>query len=226
MEEVAHYYNQVNFHILIKNQYFDGENLSNPIQTYFKQLPLFNISPYLQKSYSFFIRKSEYELSEGWYSFQKPKKGEFYSIDRIQSDNGIYLIHINFSIDTTVDAYQRESLTLFEAFGTLGGIFEIMHTCLGFVIGFYAQNSFKKSILKSIKSGKIELRSLKNDESQRDRSQLYIPEKDLDVSKREREDIKPPSEIEEYKEQLEEFKSLNEKSILKKSMAIAKEDHK
>jgi len=130
-----------------------------------------------------YIKKSEYELNEGWYTFgRSPREGTFYSLDRTEIDiipsfgDGVFII--DFHLDPLINQFQRDSLTFFEAFGTIGGIFEILNIIIGLFTGFYAQYAFRHSLLKSLKRIKSQSPIIINDKSkepkERDRSQLYI----------------------------------------------------
>ena len=182
-EIISQYFNGAVIELVIKNQYFDYTNLDNPVQTFFASSHSSRISLTTEKRVQFYVRKSQYELKEGWHSLGQSKIGEFYSIDRKEVDStqtSTYLMYwADFVLDPLINEYERKSLTLFEAFGTIGGIFEILNIIIAIFTGIYAQYSFRYSLLKSLKKLKEEpLRSKESHEEQsiqRDRSQLYIP---------------------------------------------------
>ena len=93
----------------------------------------------------------------------------------IRSSN---IVSVEFLIDPLINQFQRHSLTFFEVFGTIGGIFEILNIITGLFTGFYAQYAFRNSILKSLKRLKsqspILVKNSSNEAKERDRSQLYI----------------------------------------------------
>jgi len=159
------YLDSFGLEILIKNQFFDYTNLENPVQTFFSYPLDFIVRADNSKKVNFYIRKSQYELKEGWHSLGDSRKGEFYSIDRREEDS-IYLnpshfnntvnllLGIDFFLEPLMNQFERRSLTLFEAFGTIGGIFEILRIITSLFTGFYAQYAFRRSLIKSIKKSK------------------------------------------------------------------------
>ena len=172
-----------------------------------------------------FIKKSEYKLKEGWHSLKESKKGEFYSVGRREIDStyvdkditidilsGI-LISVDFLLDPLINQFERQSLTLFEAFGTIGGIFEIMRIITSFFTGFYAQYAFRRSLIKSLKRIKKEAftSSESGEESvKKDRSHLYVSEAYVSSLNKYSNNVKPlllQRQIE--RNQNEEDKSMN-----------------
>ena len=182
-EVINQYFNGLTINLVTKNQYFDYTNLDSPVQSFFSSSHYSRLSLNNEKRVKFYVRKSEYELKEGWHNLGQSKKGTFYSIDRNEIDSTLipaYTIYwADFMLDPLMNEYERKSLTLFEAFGTIGGIFEILNIIIAFFTGIYAQHSFRHSLLKSLKKWQKEpLLSKDKDEEesiQRDRSQLYIP---------------------------------------------------
>jgi len=169
------------------------------------------LDPHSQKHLRYYIKKSEYELKEGWLPFGSgPKQGKFYSFDKIEVDtssvNRGIILEFDFSMDPLINQFQRHSLTFFEAFGTIGGIFEILNIITGLFTGYYAQYAFRHSLLKSLKKLKSEAPILVgnsgNEAKQRDRSQLYVP--DPSSSVREGDEINPFLMKEEAKKNLNE----------------------
>jgi len=116
------------------------------------------------------------------------------------------IFRIDFLMDPLINQFQRHSLTFFEAFGTIGGIFEILNIITGLFTGYYAQYAFRHSLLKSLKKLKSEAPILVgnsgNEAKQRDRSQLYLP--DPSSSVREGDEINPFLRKEEEKQNVKE----------------------
>ena len=126
---------------------------------------------------------SNLKTNDYLYSFNK----EFYSVDRVENDynlNDRRLVNIHFYLDTKIDYYERRSLTLFEAIGTIGGIFEIFNIYIGILVGIYSQSSFKKSILRSLRHSKSKLLNKRksSDEPKKEENK----EDDIEESKRDK----------------------------------------
>ena len=183
-ELIPQYFSGLPVELVVKNQYFDYTNLKNPVQTAFTASYSSRVTINSEKRIKFYVRKSEYELKEGWHSLGQNKKGKFYSIDRSEIDSSLIPVELmyiaDFILDPLMNEYERKSLTLFEAFGTMGGIFEILNIIIASFTGIYAQYAFRHSLLKSLKKLQNEKppssnQSWEEQSIQRDRSQLYIP---------------------------------------------------
>ena len=109
----------------------------------------------MDKNYFYYVKKSEYTLRESWFDYSNNKDGEFYSVGIIQNDVAFFtdlvLIRIDFLLDPQINQFVGESVSLFEAFGTIGGIFEIFHISIGIFVGIHSQATFRQSILYALK---------------------------------------------------------------------------
>ena len=178
----------------------------------------------MKNNAKFYIRKSEYELKEGWHSLRESKKGEFYSIDRREMDSTYVdldysnnlsrvLLRIDFLLDPLITQFERQSLTLFEAFGTIGGIFEILRIITSLFTGFYAQYAFRRSLIKSLK--RIKQKPVSSNESgeesvKKDRSHLYVSEAYISPLNKYSTNVKPLLlQRQMERNQIEEDKSMN-----------------
>lgn len=149
----------LNLNVIVKNTYFDYTNIDEPVQTYFDGFVSYIIDPFMRKNYFYYVKKSQYELKEGWTEPLNPPNGEFYSIDKKEvefSTGSTYqLIQIDFIIDPKIDQYERSSLTFFEAFGTIGGVFEIIAILMGIFVGWFSKSAFRQSILNALKKSNL-----------------------------------------------------------------------
>ena len=111
-----------------------------------------------EKHYYYNIKKSEYKLNEGWFDFGSGKEGIFYNLGNAKNDftsNADFaMIQMDFLIDPQINQFIRKSTGLFEIFGTIGGIFEILQISVGIFISFYSRATFRQSILSALRKRK------------------------------------------------------------------------
>ena len=174
------------------------------------------MSTTLSKSHTYFIRRNEYSLNEGWKGFGDGREGSFYSMEKTEtdySDNGLFPLKIRFALDPTVQIFNRESTTLFEVFGTIGGIFEIFNIISGMFVGVFAKYSFRKSILKSIRAFKDKNSKNKKEENNNERPKLYEQNDIEKVVMKNKIHSYQPQALEESKEEINEFISLKQEKL-------------
>ena len=89
------------------------------------------------------------------FGISSPNKGTFYSLEKSKtisiSFDGRSFAQITIGMDNQVDEYESSVQTLFEAIGTIGGIYEIFKISFGLLVGIYTKKVYEQTIINSLK---------------------------------------------------------------------------
>lgn len=150
------------FEVLVDNVYLDFTDLNKLIKNYIKAEIIRYIHPEFTSGVRIYLRKNHYSVRDSiWPSFWNEEKvGEFSSIERIENfsqklTNGT-LFKIEIYIDPQVDNYSARILNILDVSGTIGGVYELLYTFVGLVIGRYSSRSLHRSIDKRIEEREVE----------------------------------------------------------------------
>lgn len=161
--------------ILISNQYFDFENIEQPVQTYMDNPVDFYPDPD-ETMYSVInIRRHNYKLNDNLFGINPSQEGVFYSAVPQRSINyniGVtndLFFRADFFLDARIDIYERTLRNFIDVLGDIGGIFEIIHLILSLPLTYFSKKLFEYEISSYLSRFKsllyddgIELNDLKN----------------------------------------------------------------
>ena len=137
--------NSIKVEVILNDQYFDYENIEQPIQS--RQLyRSFNLFDNYTNTMYTSIKSNTYVLNDNIYSITESEPNEFYSwnIDysQLEFDNGggladSYYLSVLIEVNSEIDNYERTLYSFWDMTGTLGGIYEVMEILFGFLLGWY-----------------------------------------------------------------------------------------
>ena len=141
--------------ILILNPYFDFNDIEHPIKHQLSQAhgAILDIN-YLYVS-SLNIRQNFYTLYDSIFGFSGEQSGTFYSYESSStytaSPYDSYLLRADILLDAQIDRYERTVQTVFEAIGTIGGIYEILKIVTGTLVGILIKNIYQYNTANEFK---------------------------------------------------------------------------
>ena len=148
--------NESRIGIFVSNQYFDFENIEEPVQTFMDNHVDFHTNDVIQIHSILNVRRHNYKLNDTLLGNKPPEEGLFYSVTTQKnvnyyagSDNYIYF-HADFMLDSRIDVYERTLKNSIDVLGDIGGIFEIIHIILIVPVSFIASRLLKKEICNKI----------------------------------------------------------------------------
>ena len=135
--------------MILLTPYFDFNDLENPIKYQLSDLQ------YLILDSSYFyvsnvkIRKNLYTLYDSVFGFSSGQSGTFYSYESSNAQTLFpfenILARIDIQLDAQVDRYERTVQTIFEAIGTIGGIYEILRIIIGTIVGIFVNKVYQQT---------------------------------------------------------------------------------
>jgi hypothetical protein len=142
--------------LALVNSYFDFDDYQTPIKTYLEDLNRVGLVPDLTHAKYYEIQQNTAELKENMFFNMFSQEKEFYSIgDRHDSFENFNFYRksyasIYFKLSQKSEHYERTVFTLFDMFGMLGGIFEILSK-----FGMYFVSLFSVKLLNNILFSKL-----------------------------------------------------------------------
>ena len=94
------------------------------------------------------VRQNLYTLYDSIFGFSNEQSGTFYSYEysKSQTLSSFYniLARIDIQLDAQIDRYERTVQTIFEAIGTIGGIYEILRIVTGAIVGIFINKIYQQ----------------------------------------------------------------------------------
>jgi hypothetical protein len=138
--------------LVISNQFFDFENIDQPVQTFMDRSFVFFMNPYMQIESILNVRRHNYKLNDNLFGINPSEENVFYNIVSnrdmnyyVGSDNYVYFT-AEFTLDNRIDVYERTLRNSIDVFGDIGGIFEIIHLLLFLPITYLSKRLFEYEI--------------------------------------------------------------------------------
>jgi hypothetical protein len=137
---------------MFSNQYFDFENIEQPVQTFMDTQYEFDGHPNMEINAFFNVRRHNYKLNDNLFGINPTEENVFYSAV-YQRDSNLYVGRNNyyffgaqFILDNRIDVYERTLRNSIDVFGDIGGIFEIIHLLLFLPITYFSKKVFEYEI--------------------------------------------------------------------------------
>ena len=153
--------------VYVASSYLDFNNIEEPIQTFYRN---HDITLYYRQYYEtrYNIKPNRYTLLDSIYEFASPKTGKFYTVERENSAStgipgSLTLYQIKLSLSNEHDDYHRSVLTLVEAVGVVGGIYEIALMLLKFLLPIFTQRILEFYLVKRLSEGSLQKPMTKTD---------------------------------------------------------------
>ena len=177
-------YSTLNINVLAP--YFDFRDLENPIKYHI------NDQHYLFFDYQntlimrMDIRKSLFTVYDSVFGISSPKKGSFYTIEK--SDimpvlfNDKDFAQITIGLDNQIDEYESSVQTIFEAIGTIGGLYEMLRISSGLLIGIYTKKVYQHTVTKNLRQDNSKLEQENPNNTRQIRKSAIVPQTNNDVN--------------------------------------------
>ena len=145
------------FRFSIVNAFFDYDEYDkDPIRHFVDDRFDYKFIQNQHKFVNVYVRENEVELKDNVFRLTPSgQEDSFLSVRRVTQDlrdRGFEeeLITIRFEKDYDFDSYERETFSILELFGTLGGLAEILTIVGGLFVGIFANRYFNYSIITSL----------------------------------------------------------------------------
>ena len=132
-------------------QFFDFNDIENPVKYHFDDNNVLILNSQSYEVQYLLARKNEYVLNDNKFGLSGSESGIFYSLKRgaqmtfIQEYTNILGLVI-IKLDDQIDRYERSLPTVIEAFGVIGGIYEIFKVLFRLLIGIYTTRRFSNEV--------------------------------------------------------------------------------
>lgn len=163
------------------DSFFDLDNFDKPVQTYLTQKYFYYMVADRREDVEIYIKQNQIKRLDDYTYLKGVKDNIFYTIkDQKQNsyDTGS-LIYSSFSIylDPEVQYYSRNVYTILDFFSQVGGIFSLLSSLCGLLIGFYSERMIYYTILSKCYSFDTEIMNKTEREKQEivtSRKSVYI----------------------------------------------------
>ena len=150
--EVANLLVRTKFSTVIASSYIDFNDIEDPIKTLYHFDYHYILNEFYQEL-SYLIRPNEYTLDDSIYDISNPKKGKFFTAERQKISSDFYKpgelsFKVILSLNTEYDEYYRSVLSLYEVFGLVGGIYEIIYLIFKLIVPLVSNRIFEYDLIK------------------------------------------------------------------------------
>ena len=127
---------------------------STPIKQNFDDRNTFYILPSFSKQIKIYLKLSEANLNDDYLRFQESTSTKFFEVENRLEDLQILtldsVIDIGIFIASTRDTYSRTVFSIFDLFGAIGGLYGLMSSIWGFIVGFIATHIMLSSVFRRL----------------------------------------------------------------------------
>ena len=150
--------------IVYLNSYMDFNDFETPVKTTLDDKISYYIKSNEVKIIKMYAKLNKATLNDDYLKLKSAVDKQFFSIDRVQNDSAldeVYIFNGNIFMDPNRDLYQRSVFTILDLFGTIGGIYGLLVSACGFMIGFISTQVMLSSIFRRLYyTNKYSLKSL------------------------------------------------------------------
>ena len=151
--EISILSNKIVISIVYMSSFMDFNNFNIPVKSYVDD----RLSFYLQANYvkvvKMYAKLSKATLDDDYFKIQSPTKKEFFSIERVQNDgtnSNYYIFSAVILMDPNRDLYQRTVFSILDLFGTIGGIFGLLTSAWGLIVGMVSVQIMFSSVFRRL----------------------------------------------------------------------------
>lgn len=141
----------------IVNSYFDFNDISNPVKTYYEDTNFYNLVP----SYPYYldvrVAYNEYQADDNLVFQGITRSGNFYNVQSKEARPDNYnfgepgkIITTFIQLTSQYQYYERKAFSFFDMFGLLGGLFGILKIIGGLIVARFTERLFELSILSNL----------------------------------------------------------------------------
>ena len=138
------------FDVVMIDSYFDLESFDKPIKNYLTQNYAYQMEEGFYRNVELFLKENQLDLSDDYKVIGSSESKKFYSIANGRGQNtvttGDYYGEISFSLHTETQIYKRTVFTILDVLSQIGGIFSLLQSLCGVIVGIYAQKKLYFSV--------------------------------------------------------------------------------
>ena len=140
--------------VAILNSYMDFNDYSNPVKSYFDDRASFYLLTAYAKVAKIYAKLNKAVLDDDYLKLKSTTTKEFFSVDRISNDVATFdydvVAEVGILLDPNRDTYHRTVFTILDLFGTLGGIFGLLTSACGAIIGIMTTQIMLSSVFRRL----------------------------------------------------------------------------
>ncbi|CAI2380995.1 unnamed protein product [Moneuplotes crassus] len=142
------------FDVVMIDSYFDRKSFSNPIKSYLTQKYFYTLEDGFFSNTDIFLRENILNMHDDYTLLEGSKDGKFYSVAGEKTSrykwSYRHLGRVNLYLDAETVTYERQVFTVADLLGNIGGIFSLLQSLAGIIVGMYADRVFKHSIISKL----------------------------------------------------------------------------
>jgi hypothetical protein len=133
------------------DSYFDLDNFRSPVKTYLTQKYFYYMDSARREDVEIFIKENQIRMLDDYTYVEGVKDNKFYTIKEQKqnsylSQKSVYS-SFNIFLDPEIQYYNRNVYTIFDFFSQIGGIFSLVSSLCGLLVGFYSERLMYYTIL-------------------------------------------------------------------------------
>ena len=139
--------------VIILNSYMDFNDFNTPIKTYIEDSNYFYLSSDFSKITRIYLKQNEANLNDDYLRLSSPLNKAFFSTDKTIVDTAppfVESIFISILLGPNKDTYTRTVYSIMDLFGNVGGIYGLLQSACGFVVGFISYQILLSSVFRRL----------------------------------------------------------------------------
>ncbi|CDW90070.1 UNKNOWN [Stylonychia lemnae] len=160
-KDIESYFSTVDFQVRYVNQYFDFQDINDPVKSYIEDRYFVPVQTTQQKGMEMFVKKGFSQLSDNYFPFQLTENVPFVSVDnfihytsRVDYYGACY-VKLVLRIDLEYELYTRKVYTFADLLTELGGIYSSLFALGSIFVGVLSENIFYTQIIKDVYQTKV-----------------------------------------------------------------------
>ena len=140
--------------VAILNSYLDFNDYDTPVKSYLDDRASFYLLSAYSKVAKVYAKLNKAILDDDYLKIKSATTKEFFSVDRVENDVGSFdyevVAQVGILLDPNRDTYKRTVFTILDLSGTLGGIFGLLSSAWGFIIGMISTQIMYSSVFRRL----------------------------------------------------------------------------
>ncbi|CAI2360554.1 unnamed protein product [Moneuplotes crassus] len=142
------------FDVVMIDSYFDLENYTDPVQTYLDKKEYF-LTLGTKTSSTITIKENNIETFDDYSLIKGKKDYKFYSVEsernsRIITPGDLRLAEATLQLDPGIQNNKRTVFNILDLLSGIGGLFSLIQSFAGVVVGIFAEKIFKHSVISKL----------------------------------------------------------------------------
>ena len=139
--------------VIIFNSYMDFSDYDTPIKMYIDDSNYFYLSSTNSKITRIYLKQNEANLNDDYLKLSPTSHKAFFSTDKTIVDTAPkydQTIYISILLGPNKDTYTRTVYSIMDLFGNVGGIYGLLQSSCGFVVGFISYQIMLSSVFRRL----------------------------------------------------------------------------